>query len=1433
MSTRKLAAALGLAAVLMLMVSAAGVTAETVKAATAAESTSPELGPLTSDGREILNLRTRTSQTFRTEEGLLKSILRPHSVHFRGEDGRWQPIDNTLRRTPTGSFTNTANAYRVELPGQLGQPVEVRHDDAWVQYALIGASASSSPSVEGATATYREALPETSLSYTAHFDSVREDIILHSDAAPTSFAFSVVTSAGLQPRLLRDGAVVLADEGGRTRFRFGAPFMRDRSGEISTDLTVRVLPSASGFVLTLTPDPRWLADPERAYPVTIDPDLLTGTSACHITSGAAQNQSFCGTTFDVGYDGSKISRGLLYFDLGGNDSSWELLFAELKLGLQSASGQSAASVSAHALTRDWYWPTTWIDAQSGVPWTTPGGDYEPAPADTNESVGPGPGTYSWYVTEQAERWVYGQSPNFGFLIKRTTEDSTNLLRFQDPQLVLTWADRTGIRPHYKFEGDELTDRMSIAANVGARNMMINSLDLQLAGTGMDLVLSRHYNSLGTGVWGANGAFGGAWVLNTGQDVKLVPLADGAMAFYGPTRFVVSFLRKADGSFRSPSGIGATLVKNPDATYTLTWHADGQKWQFSSAGRLESQVDANGNRISLAYTNGRLTSITDTKGRVTTITYNASNLISTITDPAGRVNQYGYSGTSLVSHTDPAGKVTSFGTLHGQMKITDAKGNVTHFDIGTANPPCSSQNLVGWVRPSDPAQPYVGTITCLNYDLRRTVVTDPRDYETTHHYDASSRVTKTVDPLGNEVSTSYTSDSNVETYTAGTGGIAENGYDANHSLTSSRLATGATSRWEYDDPLHKFYVTKATDPQGNWLKYAYDTLGNVKSIENPTTTNKAELTYNANGTVATAKDFNGILTSYGYVNGDLTSVNNPAPLGDIAYTHDSISRIASETDGRGQTTSFEYDQLDRLTKITYQGGQAISYVYDAIGNLTSMTDNTGTTTYEYDAWSRLTKETLPGSKVSTYTYDAAGNLLSVTTGGQVRDFAYNAVNLVWRSGNLSQDYTTYVYDADHLRTETRYPGGVTMYMRYDDANRLVEVEAKKPASGTVLTKFTYDYRLSGQDTGLRQSVTDKDGNKTAYTYDGLNRLTIAEERSAAGALLNRYAYSYDANSNRTSQIVNGQTTSYAYNDADQLTQAGPTTFSYDLNGNEDWNSAGRDFAYNAKDQVVSATPPGGASIAMSYTGPGQFERVSAGPASFWDNALGLTRETTAGQTTSFHRDDGGLLLSWGDPAGNYHFPLYDGLGSVAAVTDRYGTVVATYKYDPFGKLVASTGTLQNPYRFLGGLGVYFDSATGLYKMGTRYYDPALGRFTQVDPTEGGSANAYDYADQDPVNKVDPNGDIGIAVVAVAVGARLAAPVAARFAVRQAHRIIGRKAAGRVTTPVIRGLQARVGAHPAQHGLPPHLQLNWWRVGVKGKPRAVRWDARTGRRISSGR
>ena len=61
-----------------------------------------------------------------------------------------------------------------------------------------------------------------------------------------------------------------------------------------------------------------------------------------------------------------------------------------------------------------------------------------------------------------------------------------------------------------------------------------------------------------------------------------------------------------------------------------------------------------------------------------------------------------------------------------------------------------------------------------------------------------------------------------------------------------------------------------------------------------------------------------------------------------------------------------------------------------------------------------------------------------------------------------------------------------------------------------------------------------------------------------------------------------------------------------------------------------------------------------------------------------------------------------------------------------------------HRFTGAFAKQYDTASSLILMGARPYDPALGRFLEVDPVDGGSLNNYDYAGQDPLNKFDLDG-----------------------------------------------------------------------------------------------
>ncbi|MBI5871327.1 MAG: RHS repeat-associated core domain-containing protein [Actinobacteria bacterium] len=109
-----------------------------------------------------------------------------------------------------------------------------------------------------------------------------------------------------------------------------------------------------------------------------------------------------------------------------------------------------------------------------------------------------------------------------------------------------------------------------------------------------------------------------------------------------------------------------------------------------------------------------------------------------------------------------------------------------------------------------------------------------------------------------------------------------------------------------------------------------------------------------------------------------------------------------------------------------------------------------------------------------------------------------------------------------------------------------------------------------------------------------------------------------------------------------------------------------------------------------------------------------------------------------PATSYH--LYNPHGDTSALTDENGAVTASYRYDAFGNAINSA-SLTNGYT--GKWQRDKDSVTGTIRMGAREYDPALGRFTSMDPLKGAPTdpqqrNRYAYATNNPLTRYDLNG-----------------------------------------------------------------------------------------------
>ncbi len=91
-----------------------------------------------------------------------------------------------------------------------------------------------------------------------------------------------------------------------------------------------------------------------------------------------------------------------------------------------------------------------------------------------------------------------------------------------------------------------------------------------------------------------------------------------------------------------------------------------------------------------------------------------------------------------------------------------------------------------------------------------------------------------------------------------------------------------------------------------------------------------------------------------------------------------------------------------------------------------------------------------------------------------------------------------------------------------------------------------------------------------------------------------------------------------------------------------------------------------------------------------------------------------LLSQRRDGASYDY-LLDGLASVKQVVDSSEAVENSYCYEAFGQPTVGQSDVANPYLFVGGYGVQWESTPSLYFMQARYYGPASAGLSRRIPT----------------------------------------------------------------------------------------------------------------------
>jgi RHS repeat-associated protein len=151
-----------------------------------------------------------------------------------------------------------------------------------------------------------------------------------------------------------------------------------------------------------------------------------------------------------------------------------------------------------------------------------------------------------------------------------------------------------------------------------------------------------------------------------------------------------------------------------------------------------------------------------------------------------------------------------------------------------------------------------------------------------------------------------------------------------------------------------------------------------------------------------------------------------------------------------------------------------------------------------------------------------------------------------------------------------------------------------------------------------------------------------------------------------------------------------------------------------------------------------------------------RTTINGVTTrtNYHYGPSGPISQQTDTQPEQDY-LIDAHGSIRALVSPTGQVTAAADYDAYGTPLTAGGTTTSN---LGYNGEYYDTDLGLIYLRARFYNPSTGRFLNRDPYQGAledpmSLNSYQFAGADPVDQIDPSGNLFLPELLAAVSIRV--------------------------------------------------------------------------------
>ncbi|OQO95199.1 type IV secretion protein Rhs, partial [Saccharomonospora piscinae] len=368
---------------------------------------------------------TDGTQTVRAYEGR----------QFYRTTGGWSKIDSTLVADEDGWRSRAdSDVKRFSSAARAAGMARVELDEHVFGFGVADA-APSSGEVDGNEVVYPDLRPDADLRIAATPSGAKEEIVLKSTEAPTVWDFPLQLD-GLDAEL-HDGAVLLRDADGTVRGVIPPGFMEDSNvdprvgeGARSRGVNYELVTDAAGPVLRVHIDEDWLADPERVFPVVVDPTVNKDSNgSTYVMSG--YNADYSGeSTLSVGtYNGggNKAASYLKFDSISSELAGHYILGAKLQMYSAWSYSCNARKVTVHPVTEAW--------SVSGKK-SYPGPSYGAAVAEKSFAYGHSSACSSrWAGIDLGQEgsdllydWTHGKA-NHGLTVRASSTDSYGWKKF--------------------------------------------------------------------------------------------------------------------------------------------------------------------------------------------------------------------------------------------------------------------------------------------------------------------------------------------------------------------------------------------------------------------------------------------------------------------------------------------------------------------------------------------------------------------------------------------------------------------------------------------------------------------------------------------------------------------------------------------------------------------------------------------------------------------------------------------------------------------------------------------------------------------------------------------------------------------------------------------------------------------------------------------